>query len=143
MLQLVIGGAHQGKWAYVKTRLLHEKTHYLDGHDAELNLQWPEGAQSLVFNGLHHWLRRKLALDEEVFPMLEDLVELSRERDLIIITDDISSGLVSTSPLDRRLREQAGLVNQYLAGEAQVVRRVVAGIPIILKEEREVGDLDD
>ncbi|MDO5734741.1 MAG: bifunctional adenosylcobinamide kinase/adenosylcobinamide-phosphate guanylyltransferase [Eubacteriales bacterium] len=140
MFYFVFGGSHQGKWSYVKNNLVKEKTLYLDGHDAEIDLEWPEAVESIAFNAFHHWVKRVLAVEREPQPIIAKLIQASKGRELIIICDDLSCGLVSASPLDRRYRAVLGKSMQYLSAEADRVIRLLAGIEIILKDEIKVEE---
>ena len=54
-------------------------------------------------------------------------------KDKIIITTDISSGIVPMDPELRAWREACGRMNSYLAGQADEVWRLFCGIPQRLK----------
>lgn len=54
-------------------------------------------------------------------------------RDAVIITTDISSGVVPMDATLRAWREACGRMNSYLAGEADEVWRLFCGIPQRLK----------
>ncbi len=140
MLSFVFGGAHQGKWAFVKRELLKEKTFYLDGHDAELDFDWPEGEGALVFNCFHHWVKRQLAVDRDPILATQDLLVQAQGLELIIVCDDISCGIVSASPFDRRYRQILGQIMQSLSQEAELVIRLLCGIPEVIKDEKRIEE---
>lgn len=54
--------------------------------------------------------------------------------DVIIVANEVGSGLVPTYSLGRIYRDLAGKANQLIAAQADQVYLVVAGIPVELKE---------
>ena len=54
-------------------------------------------------------------------------------KDKIIVTTDISGGIVPVDPVLRAWREACGRMNSYLAGQADEVCGLFCGIPQRLK----------
>lgn len=52
---------------------------------------------------------------------------------VILVTNEVGSGIVPEHPLGRRFRDLAGLANQTVAELAPCVVLMVAGIPVVLK----------
>lgn len=57
----------------------------------------------------------------------------SYQGDMIMVTNELGSGVVPESKLGRVFRDIAGRVNQKIAKEAQEVYLVVSGIPVKIK----------
>ena len=55
-------------------------------------------------------------------------------KDKIIISDEISSGIVPLKKEDRMWREETGKCLQYLSKESSCVYRIFCGIPTIIKD---------
>jgi len=55
---------------------------------------------------------------------------------VIVVTNEVGSGIVPDNPLARRFRDCAGRANQVLAREATEVHLCVSGIPISIKRRR-------
>ncbi|GIM28180.1 adenosylcobinamide kinase/adenosylcobinamide phosphate guanyltransferase [Clostridium polyendosporum] len=55
------------------------------------------------------------------------------EGEVVLITNEVGSGIVPENKLSREFRDIAGRVNQYLAREAEQVYLVVSGIPVKIK----------
>ena len=55
-------------------------------------------------------------------------------KDKIIISDEISSGIVPLKKEDRMWREETGRCLQYLSKESSCVYRIFCGIPTIIKD---------
>lgn len=107
---LVVGGAYQGKTAYVKE-------HY--GEDYRVLNCFQEQVRS--------WLEQGLDPMEETkkLPLSEDK--------LVIITDELGCGLVPVDAFERNYREQHGRVCCELAKKAECVIRVLCGIGTQIK----------
>lgn len=58
----------------------------------------------------------------------------SYEGSLIMVTNELGSGLVPESPIARSFRDIAGRVNQQIAAHCQGVYLTVCGIPIQIKK---------
>ena len=69
---------------------------------------------------------------DETESELEKLAE-ELAKNTIVIASEIGSGVISTDPKENEYRSRAGLLSQMLAKRAQVVVRVICGIPQILK----------
>jgi adenosylcobinamide kinase/adenosylcobinamide-phosphate guanylyltransferase len=61
------------------------------------------------------------------------LVEASRSRDVIVVSNEVGAGIVPATRVGRRFRDLQGWANQILAEEAAHVTLVVAGLPLVLK----------
>jgi adenosylcobinamide kinase/adenosylcobinamide-phosphate guanylyltransferase len=53
---------------------------------------------------------------------------------VVLVANEVGLGLVPETPLGRRFRDAAGRLNQEIAGLADRVVFVAAGLPLILKE---------
>ncbi|MBT3368167.1 MAG: bifunctional adenosylcobinamide kinase/adenosylcobinamide-phosphate guanylyltransferase, partial [Nitrospina sp.] len=53
---------------------------------------------------------------------------------VIIVSNEVGSGIVPEHPLGRQYRDMAGSLNQKLAAAADKVVMTVAGLPIFLKQ---------
>lgn len=60
-----------------------------------------------------------------------------RRADAILVANEVGLGIVPASPLARRFRDLAGLVNQEVAAAADRVYIVHAGIPVRIKGKDE------
>ena len=55
---------------------------------------------------------------------------------IILVTNEVGSGIVPDNPLARRFRDLAGEVNQILASSAQELYLMAAGVPLRLEPSR-------
>lgn len=68
---------------------------------------------------------------KEVAEMMEGAGETSAT--VIMVTNELGSGIVPEQPLTRIFRDIAGRVNQFIAQRADEVHLVVCGLPLRLK----------
>jgi len=54
---------------------------------------------------------------------------------VVLVANEVGLGLVPETPLGRRFRDEAGRLNQEIAGLADRVVFVAAGLPLVLKGE--------
>lgn len=73
--------------------------------------------------------------DTDITRMVDGLARTCVETELnvVIVSNDVGSGVVPGNPLGRRFVDLSGLANQRLAGEAGAVYMVTAGIPVKIK----------
>lgn len=114
---LVVGGAYQGKMEYVKTHYPRDYLLIPDYH-LEIKKQLEEGLNPVE--------------EAKRFVRLSSSLK-SEKKDLIIVCDEVGSGVVPMGAFDRRYREMTGRVCCYLAQEATEVVRVIAGIGTKIK----------
>jgi len=74
--------------------------------------------------------------DATIQKRIERLCETIQTRPypVIMVTNEVGSGVVPMHPLGRRFRDMAGLANQIAARCADQVYVLVAGIPTLIKE---------
>ncbi len=74
--------------------------------------------------------------EKEVFWELEVMLKHSREKklDLIMVSNEVGQSLVPTYRLGRLFRDVVGRANQLLAGVAEQVYLLYAGLPVEIKE---------
>lgn len=74
--------------------------------------------------------------EKEVFLEIEMMLKYSREKklDLVIVSNEVGQSLVPTYRLGRLYRDVVGRANQLLAGVAEQVYLLYAGLPVEIKE---------
>ena len=121
IMRLVIGGASQGKLDYVLGKYGLEEKDVMDGNTndmVELNHK--------VFYAFETWFKRQLKIGR----VPEDAADalLSSLPELIVICDEVGSGIVPVDPFEREFRERLGRYLIKLASKSQSVERVFCGI---------------
>ncbi|MBF7096874.1 bifunctional adenosylcobinamide kinase/adenosylcobinamide-phosphate guanylyltransferase [Alkalibacter mobilis] len=72
-------------------------------------------------------------LEKDIKKEVEDLLRLSDNKQMIIVTNELGMGLVPAYKMGNYFRDIAGRMNQYVASMADEVYLVVSGIEMKLK----------
>jgi adenosylcobinamide kinase / adenosylcobinamide-phosphate guanylyltransferase len=59
-----------------------------------------------------------------------------RRAPVVLVSNEVGSGIVPDNELARRFRDMQGRLNQRVAAHADRVVLMVAGLPVVVKEER-------
>lgn len=124
-MELIIGGAYQGKLEYVKNK------HSLEDKDIFYCKEGPIEFGAKCIYGLENytlWCVKNKLEPVDVFKANKDLWENS-----ILICSDISCGVVPIDPVMRACREANGRLVNYLSGKAERVVRIFCGLPQVIK----------
>jgi adenosylcobinamide kinase/adenosylcobinamide-phosphate guanylyltransferase len=96
---------------------------------------------SVLIDGLTLWLSRlasRQRLDPAIFldgPLAALLAVIKgRSAPVVVVSDEISLGLVPLDPDTRAFRDVLGLTHQAVAALADEVVFMVAGLPLVLKQ---------
>ena len=135
-MQVVIGGAYNGKRKFVKDKLsthLLGKLHFYEGEMPEKGLFLKEDI--LIIGNFENMILQKVYLDEVAIAeeIFNKLIELNKEARVICICTDIGRGVVPLLKEERKLRDACGRLYQKLLSESEDVIRVWYGIPEVLK----------
>jgi adenosyl cobinamide kinase/adenosyl cobinamide phosphate guanylyltransferase len=81
------------------------------------------------------WLSNLMLADADIGAETERLEDALRERTapVVMIANEVGSGIVPDHALARRFRDQHGLLNQHIAVIADRVVLMVAGLPLSIK----------
>jgi len=99
----------------------------------------------LVANALlEHETEDEEALMEAVMNRVEDLISAAKatQKVVVVVTNEVGSGVVPAYALGRRYRDALGLANARVAAAADAVTLCVVGLPQILKGRLPVVSLD-
>ena len=96
-------------------------------------------ADVLLVDCLTLWLSNLLAKghgEEEVFQACKELIHALETAvcPVILVSNEVGSGIVPENEIARQFRDLAGFVNQQIAASATSVIWSVAGIPISIKK---------
>jgi adenosylcobinamide kinase/adenosylcobinamide-phosphate guanylyltransferase len=94
----------------------------------------PPGMPVLV-DCLTLWLSNRMLAEADLDRETEELEQALEHRDTpgVLVANEVGFGIVPDNALARRFRDRQGLLNQRLAGRADRVVLVIAGLPLIVK----------
>lgn len=124
-MKLIIGGMYQGKLDYaLKKYNLGIKDVY------KCKDETIDYSKRIIYKfNLYIYNLIKEGLD----PVKEVINNLERFKDKIIISDEISSGVVPLDKMDRLYRDKVGVILNRLASESDSVVRIFCGLEEKLK----------
>ena len=128
MAVLIIGGAYQGKTAYAKETFGLNEENTADGETC--SREACENARGVV---KYQELVRRL-LQEGSDPQAFTARLLERNPDVVIVMNEVGSGIIPAGREEREWREAVGRAGCLAAAAADRVIRVSCGLPIVLKE---------
>jgi adenosylcobinamide kinase/adenosylcobinamide-phosphate guanylyltransferase len=114
------------------------------GTDLAAAIDRTVASEVVLVEGLTLWLSA-LVGDDPVDPdpildgpVASALAAIGRhDGPVVVVSDEIGLGMVPMHPGARSFRDLAGLVHQRFAAQADEVRFVVAGLPLVLKSSAE------
>ena len=119
-MKFITGGAYQGKLEYAKK--LYPGAEWTDGAGCSLQEILSCGAVDNFHLFVRRWLQEGKTPQELIRAILD------KNRDLIIVCDEIGCGLVPTDAFEREYRESVGRICTQLVEYADEVYRVTCGI---------------
>ncbi len=81
------------------------------------------------------WLTNHLLANHDLAQVTQALLTaIARSpAPVVIVSNEVGSGIVPDNALARRFRDEQGRLNQRLAAQAALVVTVIAGLPLVLK----------
>ena len=136
-MHIIIGGAHNGKRAYVEQLLSTTPHLWVDcsadarsfGRMAEI----PQDAL-VVIEHIDRWLAETELPETEAIRLILEEIE---NREVVFILTDIGRGIVPMNASQRSLRDVCGRLYQQLLAQADEVTRIWYGVPQTLKKRGE------
>ena len=123
---LVFGGAYNGKLDFVKEQfnVSEDDIFYCGVNEIDFSKK--------VICGLHKFTYNNTLKEINSLQYIKENINLFKDK--IIISDEISSGIVPLKKEDRIWREETGRCLQYLSKESSCVYRIFCGIPTVIKD---------
>ena len=122
-MEMIIGGAYQGKAAYAKAQFPDVDWKF-GGEITEEELLKAEGVL-----GFQEYIRKALKAGEDLTGLAE------QDTDVILVSEEVGYGIVPADAFERQYREAVGRVCTALAAKSRRVTRVVCGIGTVLKDD--------
>jgi adenosylcobinamide kinase / adenosylcobinamide-phosphate guanylyltransferase len=142
-----LGGDHVSFIATAEA-LDHEMRTRIDHHRLERNPAWQTSEQPInidleicqheivVFDCVSMWVSNQMlgGLEEtQILEHTQQLIAGLETKTLIVVSNEVGSGIVPDNPLARAFRDALGRVNQHLARVATEAFLLVCGLEIKLK----------
>lgn len=142
-MHVILGGAFNGKRAYVKQLLAQhpsQEIHYFEGSLPDPN-QFSK-AHFVVIGRLEQIIEQQLHKTENIIAreIISKLCELDRTTNVICICTDTSRGIVPLEQSARKIRDTSGRLYQQLCTYSERVTRIWYGIPQVIKETEKCND---
>ncbi|HWM32010.1 MAG TPA: bifunctional adenosylcobinamide kinase/adenosylcobinamide-phosphate guanylyltransferase [Methyloceanibacter sp.] len=95
----------------------------------------PRGAALLV-DCLTLWLSNRMLAEADMESEIDALEKAltAYEGSMVLVANEVGSGIVPDNVLGRRFRDLQGLLNQRIAARADRVILMVAGLPLTMKD---------
>ncbi len=121
-MELIIGGAYQGKLTYAVSRYGFAESELCDLKNG------PPSSDCRCLYHLEEWVRGNKLPARELFDLLAPYMG-----DCVIICREVGSGIVPLDADERSFREECGSLLRLLAEKASHVTRIFCGLPEVLK----------
>ena len=126
-MEMIIGGAYQGKTGYAKKE--YPLLNWADGDKVtEEELMRAQGVTDF-----QKYIRRELEEEKDVSELAEQII--LKNPDVILVSQEVGYGVVPVDAFDRKYREAVGRVCTKLAAYSHKVTRVVCGIGTVIKDD--------
>jgi len=132
-MHLILGGRYMGKRAYAES--LYKNFDFI--YDlASCEPEIIKNGFNLILN-LQAGTKKLLLKNINIIEFFEAKLEFLRSS--VLIGDEISGGIIPIDKFERQWRDETGRLYQFLAKEADIADRVLAGLPLRLKPAAEVN----
>lgn len=121
-MELYIGGCAQGKLNYVLKQTGIGRDKVIDAAEISEN----EMEEVRIINHFHMLIRNLLRQGKDPEALAKAIT--AKNRELIIISDEVGNGIVPMEAEEREYRERLGRILCSLAEEAVKVERIICGI---------------
>jgi adenosylcobinamide kinase/adenosylcobinamide-phosphate guanylyltransferase len=93
------------------------------------------GSAAVLVDCLTLWLSNRVLTDANIEADVAGLEQAlaCHAGPVVLVTNEVGSGIVPDNALARRFRDEQGRLNQRIAAAADRVVLVVAGLPLIIK----------
>jgi adenosylcobinamide kinase/adenosylcobinamide-phosphate guanylyltransferase len=102
-------------------------------------LREADGKGPCLVDCLTIWLNNMIFAEQETVTAADHLVTaiVARSDPVVLVTNEVGSGIVPENALARRFRDEAGRMNQIIAAAVDEVYVSISGIPVRIKPQRD------
>lgn len=114
-------------------------------HETANALAQIESGEVALVDCITFWLTNLMIDDGDWDEELDILIDvlLQMRAPVVLVSNDVSGGIVPVNDMARAFQRAQGEVNQRLAAQADMVVYVTAGLPQVLKGQPQLDDVDD
>lgn len=96
---------------------------------------------TILVDCLTIWLSNLMLTDTDIEAASEKLIDALKAAPgpVILVSNEVGSGIVPENPLGRKFRDESGRMNQRVAAISDNVALIVAGLPLCLKSGQAEG----
>ncbi|MBQ9895286.1 MAG: bifunctional adenosylcobinamide kinase/adenosylcobinamide-phosphate guanylyltransferase [Ruminococcus sp.] len=124
---MITGGAYQGKTAYAAERFRLSPEEMIDGAVCE----YTELINAKCVYNYHEFIKKLLRNGEDAVQCTTEICD--NNNGLIVIMNEIGSGIIPLDREERSWREVAGRCGCIIAERSDEVIRMICGIPQMIK----------
>ena len=124
---LIFGGVYQGKLEYALDRFNADVSDIYKCSDEETAV--PQ-SKKIIYE-IDRWVLALIKAEADITTNVRSFIE--NNEDAVVISNDISCGIVPSDETSRRWREEAGRVMALVAQQSEEVVRVFCGVPSRIK----------
>ena len=112
--------------------------------EAPLNVQGALNARTeqeiVLLDCATLWLSNVLLAEKDVEAASASLIDALRacRAQVVVVSNEVGHGIVPDNRLSRQFRNAQGRLNQSLAAQAELVVQVIAGLPQVLKGDKDM-----
>ena len=125
-MEMIIGGAYQGKNAYA----VKEHSEIVFQRGADLDEKALLKAEGVL--GFQDYIRKELKEGRSLLDLAEKIIE--QNPNIVIVSEEVGYGVVPVDAFDRVYREAVGRICTKLAAYSRKVTRVICGIGTVIKD---------
>lgn len=133
-MHIIIGGAHNGKRAYVQQQLANTEHQWISCENTGNCFEGWHPAGIVVIEQIDCWLAQTDLPEAEA---IEYILSAIKGRNVLFILTDFGRGIVPMDAKQRALRDTCGRLYQQLFARADQVTRVWYGLPQTIKKRGE------
>lgn len=125
-MELIIGGAFQGKSEYAKKHF--PKINWVNGK--EIGEEQLLNARGIL--GFHEYIKNEMKQGHDVSTLAKKIIEQNPQA--VLVSDEVGYGVVPVDAFERAYREAVGRICTELAAYSSRVTRVICGTGVVIKD---------
>lgn len=125
-MELIIGGAFQGKSEYAKKHF--PKINWVNGK--EIDEEQLLNARGIL--GFHEYIKNEMKQGHDVSTLAQKIIEQNPQA--VLVSDEVGYGVVPVDAFERAYREAVGRICTELAAYSSRVTRVICGTGVVIKD---------